>query len=156
MFRRLNGFDPDYFIYSDDTDLGWKLWNMGYKVLVVPTSKIYHKVSAVMKKSPMYYFLNTKNRLVTITRNASTESLIPILGFSLIFHSLQFFIFLLGGKVKKALATLKGMVWFFVNLNEVIKKRMNWKYRNKISRRMMLGFEKSFKIFLKKFSKHFI
>src|SRR5689334_14634896 len=35
-FDEINGFDEDYFIYVEETDLGWRLWLAGYKNIFTP------------------------------------------------------------------------------------------------------------------------
>ncbi|MEW5986337.1 MAG: glycosyltransferase family 2 protein [Chloroflexota bacterium] len=36
-------FDPTFFLYNEDTDLGLRINNLGYKVLFVPTAVAYHE-----------------------------------------------------------------------------------------------------------------
>lgn len=43
---RLKGFDPWYTMYGEDVDLSLRCKNSGHKLVFVPESKIYHKVSA--------------------------------------------------------------------------------------------------------------
>lgn len=42
VFEELSGFDEDYFIYYEETDLCWRMRLMGYDVVAVPTSVVYH------------------------------------------------------------------------------------------------------------------
>ena len=37
LFLDVGGFDPDYFAFFEDVDLGWRLWILGYKVTLTPT-----------------------------------------------------------------------------------------------------------------------
>jgi GT2 family glycosyltransferase len=155
LFEKIGKLDQDYFMYVEDTDVGWKLWDAGYKVLVVPKSRIYHKVNS-NPKSPDYYFFNTRNRLITIIKNTTNFNLIPILWFSIICHFFQFIAFITTLKIRNAFATLKGALWIFLNLDKTIEKRNSWKLRTGRSRKMMLGVEESIKIFYKKSMKHFV
>jgi len=156
LFKKIGKFDQDYFMYVEDSELGWKLWDTGYKVLVVPKSRIYHKVNSNKKKPSDYYFFNTRNRLITIVKNATNLNLLPIIGFSIICHFFQFIVFIFTLKIRNALATANGIIWVFLNLDKIIKKRNLWKFKTGISSKMMLGIEESIKIFYKKFTKHFI
>ncbi len=45
-FSNFNGFDESFSMYGEDADLSMRVQNNGLKVLFVPDSKIYHKVSA--------------------------------------------------------------------------------------------------------------
>jgi len=42
IFKKLNGFDEHFFITFEDVDLGWRTWMLGYKVIIVPKSIVYH------------------------------------------------------------------------------------------------------------------
>ncbi len=42
----LQGFDPGYKMYGEDLDLSLRCKNLGYQLVFIPESKIYHKVSA--------------------------------------------------------------------------------------------------------------
>lgn len=41
-FDRLGGFDPAFFMYHEDVDLGWRIWLSGQKVLCVEASEVFH------------------------------------------------------------------------------------------------------------------
>ncbi|WP_077619796.1 glycosyltransferase family 2 protein [Bacillus sinesaloumensis] len=73
------GFLPeDYFLYFEETDWNIKVSKNGFKILFVPESIVYHKVSSSSggDKSPSpfipYYFL--RNRYVMIKRNGGLIS----------------------------------------------------------------------------------
>ena len=38
------GFDPDYFAYFEDVDLGWRMALLGHATVLAPTSIVYHRV----------------------------------------------------------------------------------------------------------------
>ena len=42
VFEQLNGFDEEFFISFEDVDLGWRARNLGYKIMLVPDSIVYH------------------------------------------------------------------------------------------------------------------
>lgn len=50
VFERLGGFDEKFFVSFEDVDLGWRCWIMGYKVVIVPTSIVYHVGSQTINK----------------------------------------------------------------------------------------------------------
>lgn len=41
-FEKLGGFDEKFFASFEDVDLGWRTWILGYKVVLVPQSIVYH------------------------------------------------------------------------------------------------------------------
>lgn len=67
-------FDPTYFIYNEDTDLGLRINNLGYKILYVPSAACYHQRAPsrrtfLSKKSLRMAYLVTRNRFITFYKN---------------------------------------------------------------------------------------
>ena len=46
LFEKLGGFDESYHMYSEDADLCQRARNAGYKIIYIPQSKIWHKISS--------------------------------------------------------------------------------------------------------------
>jgi GT2 family glycosyltransferase len=70
-------FDPSYFIYNEDTDLGLRINNLGYKILFVPSAATYHerapsRRTVLNKKGLRMAFLVTRNRIITFYKNMGT------------------------------------------------------------------------------------
>ena len=49
-FEKLDGFDQKFFITFEDVDLCWRSWILGYRVLIIPTSIVYHEGGITIKK----------------------------------------------------------------------------------------------------------
>lgn len=57
-------FDEDFFMYADDTDLGWRARLRGWKTIYAPEAKAYHLHSASSETySSLKAFLVERNRL---------------------------------------------------------------------------------------------
>lgn len=71
VFEKVGLFDEKIFLYVEDTDFCYRSLKAGYKIIVSPTSKIYHKVgsstSEDLKQIPLYY--TTRNRLHFARKN---------------------------------------------------------------------------------------
>jgi len=64
MLDEIGFFDPDFFAYGDDTDLGLKARIAGWKCIYVPKSVVYHHSSSASGKySPLKAYLVERNRL---------------------------------------------------------------------------------------------
>lgn len=74
--QRVGLFEPDFFMYHEDLDLGWRLHLAGYKVILVPASVVYHKYSFA-KSMQKYYFME-RNRLICLLENYKIRTLILI------------------------------------------------------------------------------
>jgi GT2 family glycosyltransferase len=70
-------FDPSYFIYNEDTDLGLRVNNLGYKVVFVPSAFIYHEQHpsrrlGFNRRSLQRAYLVIRNRFITFYKNMYT------------------------------------------------------------------------------------
>ncbi len=86
VFKELGGFDPDFFIYHEDVDLGWRLWLRGYKCVLSPESIVYHRGGASSSKLPPEYIqgLSQKHTLFSVFKNLDNDNLrafLPLLLF---------------------------------------------------------------------------
>jgi GT2 family glycosyltransferase len=70
--REVGVFDDDYFLYYEDVDLAWRLRRAGWTVRYEPASTVRHQHSASTgRSSELHRFHDHRNRLLTLTRNAS-------------------------------------------------------------------------------------
>jgi len=75
IFRRevidqTGGFDPDFFLYCEDTDLGLRVRQMGWTCLYVPEAVVEHRYSASAgAASARKAYLVERNRLRLVVRN---------------------------------------------------------------------------------------
>jgi len=76
-------FDDDYFIYHEDSYLGWLLRLKGYKVGVVPKAAVYHYGEASIKAakgiSGKFVYLGERNRLMNLFIFYSPLTLLKLL-----------------------------------------------------------------------------
>ena len=64
VFKKLNGFDEQFFVSFEDVDLCWRSWILGYRVLVIPKSVVYHLGGTTIKKMESHIaFHGFKNQL---------------------------------------------------------------------------------------------
>jgi GT2 family glycosyltransferase len=94
-------FDENYFLYTEDTDLCLRTIRAGYKIYVVPQSKIFHKVGSSTKNRntalPLYY--TTRNRLYFAKKHFNNTWFFTVLYIVVTMH-LKFTWWLLSGKHK--------------------------------------------------------
>lgn len=150
LFLKLGGFDPDYFIYVEETDLGWRSWLLGYETLFVPKSIVYHESgisTIILGKSKTDFnakFHGTKNYILTLFKNLETINLWKILPIHLfLWVGLAWFMFF-RGYFRQFLWIHQGIFWNIINLKKNIKKR------KKIQGKRVVRDQDLFKIFMKR------
>lgn len=64
-YKKLGGFDESFFIWCDEWDLSLRVKNAGYKLFLVPSSILYHKVGKSLGiTSPRVFFYSQRNMLI--------------------------------------------------------------------------------------------
>ena len=75
--KEIGLFNPEFFTYHEDTDLGWRLWLGGYKVILAPKSVVYHKYE--FSRSIKKYYYMERNRRLVILQNYKWATILVIL-----------------------------------------------------------------------------
>ena len=86
IFLEVGGFDEDYFAYYEDVDFGWRLWVLGYRVLITPAAIIYHRHHGTSSRLQPYQLnkLFERNALMTVIKNYDEDNLNRVLSSSLL------------------------------------------------------------------------
>ncbi|OGC50276.1 hypothetical protein A2716_03645 [candidate division WWE3 bacterium RIFCSPHIGHO2_01_FULL_40_23] len=129
-FDKVGGFDDDYFIYVEETDLGWRLWLYGYRNVFTPHSVVYHEYGTTAKRLPKEQnyrvkFHGTKNYILTLLKCLSATSMIKILPIHLFLWVSMAFWFLLNGNLRNFFYIMKAILWNVAALGSMFKKRAN-------------------------------
>lgn len=117
-------FDKRYFAYFEETDLAHRVWLLGYKIIYVPESLIYHKYGATSQRllKPFIEYHSYKNRVCSYIKNLSLKNLLLMLPVHLIICQGLSLIFL----VKKPpifFSIEKALWWNLINFKETLLKR---------------------------------
>ena len=124
VFRKLNGFDADFFAHQEEIDLCWRANNLGYNIKYISKSVVYHVGGATLKDSnPKKTFLNFRNSLLMLTKNLPFEQLFPILFIRLCLDGIAGIQFIFKGKLNHFFAIIKAHFSFYALINKTLKKR---------------------------------
>ncbi|MFL5731989.1 MAG: glycosyltransferase family 2 protein [Chloroflexia bacterium] len=85
-FLDVGGFDPHFFAYFEDVDLGWRLWALGYKVAYAPGAVVRHIGGATGSRAGAHrrYVLWESNSLATVLKNYESGNMERILSAALL------------------------------------------------------------------------
>ncbi|HLD50864.1 hypothetical protein A3K34_03020 [candidate division WWE3 bacterium RIFOXYC1_FULL_40_10] len=128
-FEKIEGFDKDYFIYVEETDLGWRSWLAGFKAVYIPASVVFHEFgtsTVILGKSKNNYnakFHGTKNYILTLIKNLEGGSLARILPIHLFLWLGLAWYSLLRGDYKPFLWIHQAIFWNITNLESTLIKR---------------------------------
>lgn len=124
IYRKLNGFDPDFFAHQEEIDLCWRAFNLGYSAKYTSKSVVYHVGGATLNQSnPKKTFLNFRNSLLMLLKNLPSNQLFPILFMRLTLDGIAGIQFIFKGKFAHCFAVLKAHFYFYHLINYTLKKR---------------------------------
>ena len=116
VYKNNGGLDGRFFAHMEEIDLCWRLRSRGYRIACVPQSHVYHVGGATLKKeNPQKTYLNFRNNLLMIYKNAPDYQLKKIMLFRKVFDNVAALKFLASGDyaafkaVRKARRDFKAM-----------------------------------------------
>lgn len=77
LFELLGGFDQDFFLYVEETDLSIRARVAGWKCIYEPSSIVYHDYR--LKFGPHKIFHQERNRYLTVLKNYSWSTILALL-----------------------------------------------------------------------------
>lgn len=138
-FIKAGQFDSSYFIFMEETDLGWRTLLAGYQNYFCFNSIVYHKFSSTKDivdpdfNNYLVRFHGTKNYIQTLIKNLSPKYLLKILPIHLfLWFSLATFL-LITGRFKSAKNIYKGIFWNLTHLKQTLHKRKIVQKHRKVS-----------------------
>jgi GT2 family glycosyltransferase len=131
VFHLVGGFDEDFFAHQEEIDLCWRVKNLGFSIIYTPKSVVFHLGGATLDNmNPKKTFLNFRNSLFSLVKNAPKFKGATLVFFRLILDGIAGIRFIFQGKFDHCWAIIKAHFNFYKNLPKFIKKRKNTK--NKI------------------------
>ncbi len=148
LYAEIGGFDESYFMYDEDVDLGWRIWNAGFRVVFIPDSIAYHKYSPIQKPYKYYYIL--RNKFWTIWKNARARDLLWLLPLSFISSLSIALLFIPFLKFQNSLSAFRGIIDAFKHLPARSPPR------GSEAMKRVLWLSGTIRVFGRKFKKHFL
>jgi GT2 family glycosyltransferase len=127
VYWKLDGFDERFFAHMEEIDLCWRIQRLGYSLMVVPTSIVYHVGGGTLNyNSPSKTFLNFRNNLLMIHKNQPSFVGLVIVR-RLLLDGIAGGMYVLKGQFKHCFAIIKAHFSFYNMLPSSQKERKKWK-----------------------------
>jgi GT2 family glycosyltransferase len=124
LFHALGGLDADYFAHMEEIDWCWRAKRAGYRIMCAPQSVVYHVGGGTLPKTnPRKTYLNFKNSLITILKNAPCDKVFTMIPSRLILDGVAGAVFLTEGKFQDILMIIKAHWHFFAAIPYTMRKR---------------------------------
>ena len=124
-YWKAGALDEDFFAHQEEIDLCWRMKNMGYKIIVVPSSIIYHVGGGSLPQgNPRKTYLNFRNNLMMMFKNLSASSLLFKLFWRFILDGVAAWHSVIkNGNFNDFVAILKAHFSFYAAIPSLVKKR---------------------------------
>lgn len=129
LFDKIGGFDEDFYMYLEETDLSWRVWLAGFRVVFIPQAVVYHAFNTPQKDFKRYYpkyivrYYGCRNYITTLIKNLGFINLIKILPAHIACWFVLSAFFALRNNLEDAFYILKGVGWNIINFAPIFKKR---------------------------------
>jgi GT2 family glycosyltransferase len=137
-FVAAGGFDEDFFIYLEDTDLCWRIWLSGFQVITAPTSVVHHHFGTTSIIIPdrinfLVKYYGCRNYVLTILKNAGPGLLLRLLPTHIMLWIGLAFYHLSRGQVESAQWILRALLWIGSHPRIVLAKRKRAQSHRRVS-----------------------
>ena len=131
VFHELQGFDETYFAHQEEIDLCWRAKNSNYSIKYIGLATVFHVGGATLNEdNPKKTYLNFRNSLFSLLKNAPKSKLIPIIFTRLILDGIAGIKFLVELRPMHAFVIIKAHFNFYYNLSKMLKKRKGVKQKD--------------------------
>jgi len=129
VLYEVGGFDADYFMFVEETDLCWRIWLRGFKILYVPNSIVYHRFGLTKEISPtlssfLVKYHGPKNYLATIVKNAGFSLGLRMIPVHLSIWIVTMALLMFKGRAVEAAFVGRGLAWNVIHLSTLQRKRL--------------------------------
>jgi len=124
--NKCHTLDEDFIFHMEEIDLCWRLHLVGYKLMVIPQSLIYHHAGGSLKQGSykkIYY--NYRNNIMMLLKNLELKNLFKLLFVRYILEIINLFYALcIKFSFKEFLAILNAHIWIITHIYSIIQKRI--------------------------------
>jgi hypothetical protein len=133
IYHRFGGLDDDFFAHMEEIDFCWRLKNEGFKIMVCPSSTVFHVGGGTLpKKSARKTYLNFRNNFSLLYKNLPQPEIFRVFAVRLILDGMAALKFLLQGGYQDFVAVIEAHLYFYRNLPKLKLKRKSLK-QNRVS-----------------------
>ncbi len=135
LFEELGGFDEEFFLYLEDTDLSLRTRLAGYRILYVPKSVVMHDYR--LQFGPNKTFFQERNRYRMLLKCLQWRTLAVILP-ALLLAELVTWGFVFVGERRNFANKLRAYAWSITHWRETMERRRGVQASRRISDRRLL------------------
>jgi len=116
LIEKVGFLDEEYFLYGEDLDYCYRTKRNGYRILVAPASKIWHRESSSTGGhcNPTAIYYSTRNNILFVKKNGQWyHIMVYMLIIPILLLKRGFYYSVVSRDLLKARAIIKGTLWHF-------------------------------------------
>ena len=137
VFDLAGGYPEDYFMFLEETDLCWRIWLSGSRVVFVPSALIYHvsgaSINSHKRVSYLVKYYGSRNYITTLFKNLGGWSLAKVLPIHIFMWLALSLLFILKKRRDESIYIAKGVFWNFLHFPKLLKQRLDVQVSRKVS-----------------------
>jgi len=116
VLEKVGLLDERYFAYFEEVDFCYRVKKAGYKILYIPQSRLYHKVSSTTKKyfSGLINYYKFRNRLYFLKKHLPLGRFLILLPIVIYYSIKEIFISIIKGRFKDIISIPLGIIHFII------------------------------------------
>jgi len=127
-YKKAGGLDAEFFAHMEEIDLCWRLHRVGYSVVVVPASVVYHVGGGTLpNNTPRKLYLNYRNNLFLLFKNLPVFQLIPVVLVRMMLDGMSALVYLLNGSGGFFIAVIRAHLAFYRRIPVLFNMRRQLK-----------------------------
>lgn len=125
--------------HMEEIDLSWRIRLLGYKVVCVPKSVVYHLGGGTPLSEKEKFYLKHRNNLIVILKNYATSSILHFFPLRIVLDLSSFVYFLMKGEKDRAFCIPKAYVWLLHKIGQIYRIRVQVQKMRKVVEKEMLN-----------------
>ncbi|MBI4064985.1 glycosyltransferase family 2 protein [Candidatus Gottesmanbacteria bacterium] len=126
VLAQIGGFDEEFFIFFEETDLCYRMWLAGYKVIYEPDAFIFHVAGGDTSNTydrPRRIYLTFKNMNYSYLKNFGYFNLMTVYSIFVVLQMSLLCYFLFTGKFSLMRAMVAAYWWNITHMADIVDKR---------------------------------
>jgi len=124
IYNSCGGLDEDFFAHMEEIDLCWRIKNMGYQIVSVSQSEVFHLGGGTLNQQNSHKtYLNFRNNLFMLVKNLPKKRFKRRILIRMLLDGVAGLHFLAKGEFSFFTAVLKAHFSFYRGLGLMLKKR---------------------------------
>lgn len=130
LLDAIGAFDSEFISYFEETDLCWRAWLSGHRILYVPGSVVYHAWGgstyqlSQARRNALLVFYGFRNRITSQVKNLGPTALVKVFPVHIMVCAVVILWYFRSRRIQEGILVAKAVAWNVINFGSVLRRRM--------------------------------